>query len=79
MLGYVKANKGEMKVAEYEIYKGIYCSLCKALGKYYGIFGKMLLSYDYAFAAVIKLACAPGSCTFTRKGCPFNPLHKCFF
>ncbi|MBR0113178.1 MAG: hypothetical protein IJM02_05485 [Clostridia bacterium] len=79
VLGYVKACKSEMKVAEYEIYKGVYCSLCKALGRYYGPLGKMLLSYDYAFAAVIRLAVASPSCTFTRKRCPFNPLHKCYF
>ncbi len=79
MLGYVKARKSEMKYGDYEIYKGIYCSLCNALGKNYGAPGRLLLNYDYTFAALILLALGPDSCTFTQKRCPFNPALKCFF
>ena len=79
MLGYVKAAKAEMKVRDYEIYRGIYCSLCNALGKNYSVFARLLLSYDFAFAAILKLALGEKSCTFTRKRCPLNPTKKCFF
>ncbi len=79
MLGYVRAYKPEMKVADYEVYRGIYCSVCNALGKYYGVFGRLLLSYDFAFAAMVKLAAGSASCTFTQKRCPLNPAKKCFF
>ena len=36
MFGYVRPFKGEMLVKEYDAYKGVYCQLCRALGKYYG-------------------------------------------
>ena len=52
MLGYVKADKQNLTIGDYEIYRGIYCSLCKALGRNYSVFARLLLSYDFALAAV---------------------------
>ena len=56
MLGYVKIDKGELKVREYEIYTGYYCGICKSIGKRYGQLPRMALSYDAAFLAVILAA-----------------------
>ena len=53
MLGYVLPDKGELKVREYEIYKGYYCGVCKRIGKAYGQLPRMLLSYDAAFLALL--------------------------
>lgn len=77
MLGYVKAFKPEMKVKDYELYRGIYCSLCRALGRIYSPVAQLFLSYDFAFAAVLRLAAADGGCSFSPKRCPYNPAKKC--
>ncbi len=77
MLGYVKAFKPEMKMKDYELYKGIYCSLCRALGRNYSPIAQLFLSYDFAFAAVLRLAVANGGCSFVKKSCPYNPAKKC--
>lgn len=77
MLGYVKAFKPEMKVKDYEFYRGIYCSLCRALGRNYSPIAQLFLSYDFAFAAVLRLAAADSGCSFTQKRCPYNPAKKC--
>ncbi len=77
MLGYVKAFKPEMKVKDYELYRGIYCSLCRALGRIYSPLAQLFLSYDFAFAAVLRLAVADSGCTFSQKRCPYNPAKKC--
>ena len=77
MLGYVKAFKPEMKMKDYELYKGIYCSLCRALGKNYSPIAQLFLSYDFAFAAVLRLAAAENGCSFVKKSCPYNPAKKC--
>lgn len=53
MLGYVKPEKGELKVREYEVYTGYYCGVCKSIGKRYGQLPRMALSYDAAFLAVL--------------------------
>ena len=77
MLGYVKAFKPEMKVKDYEIYKGIYCSLCRALGRNYSPVAQLFLSYDFALAAVFFLAVNDSGCSFSKKRCPYNPSKKC--
>lgn len=54
MFGYVRIDKGELKVKEYEAYRGIYCSLCRALSKRYGLFSRLILSYDMTFLAMVR-------------------------
>ncbi len=77
MFGYVKVNKPEMKVKEYEAYRGLYCSLCKSMGKYFGLFSRLTLSYDVTFLLLMRLSftvCIP---EFKGGRCSFNPLKKC--
>lgn len=76
MFGYVRIYKPDLKVAEYEYYQGIYCSLCKQLGKRYGLLARMTLSYDFTFLALLRMA-LDDRCTGFQKGrCAFNPLKK---
>lgn len=77
MLGYVKAFKPEMKIKDYELYRGVYCSLCRALGRLYSPIAQLFLSYDFAFAAVLRLAAGESGCSFSSKRCPYNPAKKC--
>lgn len=77
MLGYVRAFKPEMKIKDFELYKGIYCSLCRSLGRLYSPVAQLFLSYDFALAAVLRLAVAESGCTFSQKRCPYNPAKKC--
>lgn len=79
VFGYVKACKPEMKVKHYEAYKGVYCSVCRTLGKRYGLAARLTLSYDFTFLAIIRMSI--GSCVpdFEQKRCPFNPAKKCNF
>lgn len=77
MFGYVKAYQPELKVRDYEQYKAVYCSLCKTLGREYGLFARLTLSYDFTFAALLRLSLA-GECPgFHKSRCPFNPFAKC--
>jgi hypothetical protein len=55
MFGYVTAYKPELKIKDYEAYKGVYCTLCKEMGKEYGLLSRLLLSYDGAFYVLYKL------------------------
>lgn len=77
MLGYVRAYKPDMKMRDYELYKGVYCSLCRALGRNYSPLAQLFLSYDFALACVLRLAAAENGCTFSKKRCPYNPSQKC--
>lgn len=77
MFGYIRVLKPELKVKEYETYKAIYCSLCKKLGKNYGVLSRFTLSYDFTFLALLKMSLNDGCSEFERKRCAFNPLKKC--
>lgn len=77
MFGYVKACKPELKIKEYETYKAVYCSLCKKLGKSYGLLSRFTLSYDFTFLALLNMSLKEGCDGFERKRCAFNPLKKC--
>ncbi|MBR7070732.1 MAG: hypothetical protein IKI29_00980 [Clostridia bacterium] len=77
MFGYIKTAKPELKIKEYEVYKAVYCSLCRRLGKNYGIFSRLTLSYDFTFLALLQLSLQEGCDSFEQKRCAFQPLKKC--
>ncbi len=77
MFGYVRIHKPELKVKEYELYKAVYCSLCRELGRHYGFLSRLTLSYDFTFLALLSMSMTDGCDGFERKRCAFNPLKKC--
>ncbi len=77
MFGYIRVSKPELKIKEFEMYKAVYCSLCKKLGKDYGILSRFILNYDFTFTSLLELALKYGGCPTQRKRCTFNPLKKC--
>ncbi|MBP3706618.1 MAG: hypothetical protein J6J13_05180 [Clostridia bacterium] len=77
MFGYIRANKSELKVKEFDTYKAIYCSLCRKLGKNYGFISRLTLSYDFTFLTLLNMSLKEGCPAFERKICAFNPLKKC--
>ncbi len=79
LFGYVRAYKPELKIKEYETYKAVYCSLCKKLGKSYGILSRFTLSYDFTFLAMLNMSLQDECEGFIQKRCAFNPLKKCYY
>lgn len=77
MTGYVRLYKPELKMREYEQYRGVYCSLCKQLGKRYGALLRMALSYDMTFYALLSMALHEPCIGFRESHCSYNPLKKC--
>ena len=77
MFGYVKTDKPEMKVKEYEAYRGLYCSLCKAMGRYFGVLSRLTLSYDITFLVLTRLSFIGTLPCFKGGRCSFNPAKKC--
>lgn len=77
MFGYIKVNKPEMKVKEYEAYRGLYCSLCRSLGKHFGVLSRLTLSYDITFLLLVRLSFTLTVPEFKGGRCPFNPSKRC--
>ena len=76
MFGYVTPFKPDLKIREYEAYKSIYCGLCREMGKQYGPFARLTLSYDFAFLAMFELAVKNKMPEFENCRCAVNPLKK---
>ncbi len=74
MLGYVKIDKGELRVREYEIYTGYYCGICKSIGKRYGQLPRMALSYDAAFLAVLLASLSDDADAPVQEHCVAHPF-----
>ncbi|MGN1130193.1 MAG: DUF5685 family protein [Ruminococcus sp.] len=79
MFGYIKVEKGELLVREYEAYKSIYCGLCRQLGKDYSVLSRFILSYDCTFYAMLLMSLNRSCSGFESKCCRFNPLKKCTY
>lgn len=79
MFGYLRPESSELKVREYELYKSVYCGLCKSMGKDYGIITRLTLSYDCTLLAMFAIS-VKGECSHVKDGrCVVNPIKKCRF
>lgn len=76
VFGYVTPYKQELKVWEFEEYRGLYCGLCKTIGREYGWVPRMFLNYDYVFLALLlqELSGQPGKMEPHR--CVVHPTCK---
>lgn len=76
MFGYVRVNSPELKVKEYEFYRGTYCGLCRSMGKCTGQCSRMALSYDFAFLALVRITFLREAVAFEQKRCIAHPFKK---
>ncbi len=76
MFGYVRLDRMEAKGREYEYYRGVYCGLCRALGKCGGQCARLTLRYDITFLALVRLALEEREVDFSRRRCIAHPFRK---
>ena len=77
MFGYIKPFRPELKVREAEEYRAVYCGLCRELGKSYGLFARMTLSYDFAFMAMLMMSLDEDICpSYEHCRCMAHPFKK---
>lgn len=79
MFGFVRAYKPQMRFCEYDIYKAVYCTLCRRQGEIYGPLARMALSYDVQFLALLCVALSERFHGLETKKCKANPLKKCTY
>jgi len=76
MFGYIKVNKDELKVKEYNVFKSYYCGLCMTLKSEYGYFSRFGLNYDSVFLALLLSSVSGDKYDCDRKICIAHPLNK---
>ena len=73
MFGYVRPSDGKLTEAEREVFRGAYCGLCHALGRRYGLAGRMILNYDLTFLAMVLSRGTGETC---QRRCAVHPFRK---
>jgi len=76
LFGYVRPYKPDLRIAEFETYKAVYCGLCGQLGKRFGPAARLTLSYDFAFLSILHFAALDETPVFEQRRCHVNPLRK---
>ncbi len=76
MFGYIVINQEELKMREYKRYRSFYCGVCRALEKRHGKKGKITLSYDAAFLAILLNGLYELPLTEEQHFCMTHPLKK---
>ncbi len=76
MFGYVKPFVPELKVAEYELFRAVYCGVCRSMGKHTGTLSRFTLSYDYVFLAAVRMALTDTVPDCRKRRCIAHPLKK---
>lgn len=76
MFGYVTVNKLELKVREYNRYRGYYCGLCYVLKKRHGSLGRITLTYDMTFLIILLTALYENETTEAMQRCLVHPAKK---
>ena len=62
MFGYVRPLRDELKCRDFDLYRAVYCGLCRCMRRRYGLLAPMFLNYDFTFLALLleDLRPAPG-------------------
>lgn len=76
MFGYIQILQPELKIKEYQCYRGVYCGLCRQMGKCTGQCSRMTLRYDAAAMVCLRMAARGTQPTFTEKRCFLHPFTK---
>ena len=79
MFGYLRVQKSELRVREWEAYRSVYCGLCRQMGKDYSFLTRLTLSYDCTFYAILLMSLHRSCKGFDKGRCCFNPMKKCGF
>ena len=76
MFGYVLPDKPELKIREYEIYRAIYCGVCRAIRKNHGNLPRLILNYDIAFLALLLSSITDDKLDIRTERCMVHPLKR---
>lgn len=76
MFGYIQIFEPELRIREYQCYRGVYCGLCRRMGKCTGQCSRLTLRYDAAAMVLLRMAARGTRPTFVSKRCFLHPLKK---
>lgn len=76
MFGYVNINKSLLSKENIETYRSFYCGLCHVMGKEYGLFSRITLTYDMTFLTLFLSLFYGEDIDFSVRRCIVHPFRK---
>ena len=76
MFGYIKVERSELRVREYEYYRACYCGLCRRMGRCTGQCSRAALNYDFVFLCHVRLLLTGENPDARRHICPAHLIHR---
>ena len=76
MFGYVVVNEPDLKIREFDLYRSYYCGICMDLKEHYGQRGRLTLSYDTVFLALLLTSLYEPKDQERMLRCAIHPVQK---
>jgi len=76
MFGYVKPYVPELRVCEHELFRAVYCGLCRSMGAHTGTVSRFTLSYDYVFLGAVRMVLAGIEPQCISRRCIAHPVKR---
>ena len=76
MFGYVVVSEQDLKIREFNLYRSYYCGMCMDLKEHYGQTGRLTLSYDTVFLALLLTSLYEPEDSVRKIRCAVHPVEK---
>lgn len=76
MLGVMTVRQPELRFREFDRYRGVYCGLCRSIGKRCGAVCRMALSFEMTFVAMLLTSLYEPETAQDMRRCPLHPIKK---
>ncbi len=76
MFGYVRARRADLLVRQDALYRGIYCGLCREMGRCTGQCSRLTLSYDMVFLYLIRASLQNLTPRVRQGRCALHPFRR---
>ena len=76
MFGYISPARPYLYIKDLDLYKAMYCGICKSMGKYCGQISRLTLNYDVTFLSVFLHNVAGEDVEIKRERCAVHWLKR---
>lgn len=76
MLGVMTVRQSELRFREFDRYRGVYCGLCRAIGKRCGAVCRLALSFEMTFMAMLLTSLYEPETAQEMRRCALHPVKK---
>jgi hypothetical protein len=78
MFGYINPQRSHLFIKDEQLYKALYCGMCKSIGKGCGAIAKTALTYDMAFMSALLHNIKNDDVKVKKCRCALHPIKRRF-